>query len=140
MPRQVFRFIGLGVLAVTAAGSLAACAKSPEAYLPGANTVDAEPSAPSGPGGATAVDMINDATTVGAFSPPTLTIKVGAGVTWKNTTSTQHNVTFNDGTVKSSPLVMQQGDTFSGTFATAGTFTYHCTFHPGMDGKVVVNP
>ncbi|GAC1378060.1 MAG: hypothetical protein NVSMB4_07670 [Acidimicrobiales bacterium] len=139
MVRQLSRFFAVAALAVAVGGPLAACAKSPEAYLPGANTVDAAPSGP-GPGGATAVDMINDATTVGAFSPATLTIKVGSGVNWKNTTSTQHNVTFNDAAVKSSPLVMQQGDTFSGTFPSAGTFTYHCTFHPGMDGKVVVNP
>ncbi|WP_419470651.1 cupredoxin domain-containing protein [Conexibacter woesei] len=24
-------------------------------------------------------------------------------------------------------------------FSTAGTFKYHCTIHPGMNGKVVVS-
>jgi plastocyanin len=34
---------------------------------------------------------------------------------------------------------MKKGDTYSFTFNEAGTFDYTCTFHPGMNGKVIVN-
>jgi plastocyanin len=34
---------------------------------------------------------------------------------------------------------MAPGATFSRTFSTAGTFTYHCTIHPGMVGTVSVH-
>ena len=33
---------------------------------------------------------------------------------------------------------LAQGDEFSETFGTAGTFAYHCTIHPSMTGTVTV--
>lgn len=51
---------------------------------------------------------------------------------WKDPT-VPHNVTF---ATKHSKT--QQTGTYTLTFARSGTFTYHCTIHPGMDGKVVV--
>ena len=32
------------------------------------------------------------------------------------------------------------GNTYSHMFNTAGTFNYHCTIHPGMNGSIVVQP
>ena len=46
---------------------------------------------------------------------------------------TPHNVTFatrHSATKKSGTYVLR--------FTRSGTYTYHCTLHPGMDGKVVV--
>lgn len=68
-----------------------------------------------------------------AFSPATVTIAKGGTVTWTNKDSTTHTVTFADG---SSDLA--GGATFSKTFNDAGTFDYHCSIHPSMTGKVVV--
>jgi plastocyanin len=51
---------------------------------------------------------------------------------WKDPT-VPHNVTFAKRHSKT-----QQTGTYTLTFARAGRFTYHCTIHPGMDGKVVV--
>jgi len=51
---------------------------------------------------------------------------------WKDPT-VPHNVTFRTRHSKT-----QQTGTYTVTFARAGTFGYHCTIHPGMDGKVVV--
>lgn len=51
---------------------------------------------------------------------------------WKDPT-VPHNVTFATRHSKT-----QQTGTYTLAFSRAGTFTYHCTIHPGMDGKVVV--
>ena len=32
------------------------------------------------------------------------------------------------------------GNTFVHTFNTAGTFPYHCNFHPGMTATIIVDP
>jgi plastocyanin len=75
-----------------------------------------------------------------AFSPSTLTVSAGTTIVWKNTTSTPHTVTSNDGKTfdsgNSTPI--NAGDTFSFKFTKVGTFNYHCSFHPSMIGTIVV--
>ena len=56
-----------------------------------------------------------------AFSPETLTISVGDTVTWTNKESATHTATADGGEFDSGNL--GNGDTFSYTFTTAGTFT-----------------
>jgi plastocyanin len=68
------------------------------------------------------------------FVPKTLTVAKGTKVTWTNNDTTGHNVTFT--AFKSKTLA--HGKKFSHVFATAGTFSYKCTIHPGMSGKIVV--
>ncbi|MFA5967275.1 MAG: PQQ-dependent sugar dehydrogenase [Patescibacteria group bacterium] len=70
-----------------------------------------------------------------AFSPATLTIPVGTKVTWKNEDAMLHTVT-SQGNFDSGNLT--QGKEFSFTFNTKGTFSYICTLHPFMKGKIVV--
>ena len=71
-----------------------------------------------------------------AFSPGSVTVAVGDTVTWANAdaqnhTATADNASFDTGTIA--------GNTSkSVTFATAGTFGYHCKIHPQMTGTVVV--
>jgi plastocyanin len=69
-----------------------------------------------------------------SFVKETVRIHAGDKVrwVWKDPT-VPHNVTFAKRHSKT-----QQTGTYTLTFARAGTFTYHCTIHPGMDGKVVV--
>lgn len=86
-------------------------------------------SPPSGSTGSTVV--IKNFT----FEPSQLTVKAGTTVTWKNEDSTVHTVT---GTGWDSGQV-QPGAEFQKTFDTAGTYDYHCSIHPSMTGKVVVN-
>ena len=71
-----------------------------------------------------------------AFAPASITIKVGDTVTWTNSDSMTHTVTGDKSEFDSGNL--DSGKTFSFTFKTAGTFTYHCTIHPSMTGTVVV--
>jgi plastocyanin len=69
-----------------------------------------------------------------SFIKETVRIHAGDKVrwVWKDPT-VPHNVTF----AKRHSKTKQTG-TYTLTFARSGTFTYHCTIHPGMDGKVVV--
>ena len=70
------------------------------------------------------------------FSPITAQVAVGTTVTWTwSSGASAHNVTFTDGQASGDKT---GGATFSRTFNAAGTFTYHCTIHPGMDGSVIV--
>ncbi len=99
----------------------------------------------SGGGGtvaATTVAPAAGATDVGimdfAFAPETVTVKVGSVVTWTNGDGVAHSVKSSDGTFVSGNL--EQGQSFSATFATAGTFAYICGIHNSMTGTVVVEP
>lgn len=76
-----------------------------------------------------------------AFGPDTLTIKTGTTVTWRNNEDAPHTVTADDDSFSSSTL--GQGDSFSFTFDSPGTYDYHCQFHggtghTGMSGTIVV--
>lgn len=89
------------------------------------------------------------AVTNDAFSPATKTVTVGTTVQWAwnsctggdpyggGETCVSHSVTFDDGSA-SSPL--QGQGTFSKTFNTPGTYTYHCQTHGtmGMTGTITV--
>lgn len=72
-----------------------------------------------------------------AFSPVTITISKGQTVTWTNMDSAPHTVTSTSGIFDSGSI--GNGQTFSYTFNTAGTFEYYCTIHPSMPhGEVIV--
>lgn len=71
-----------------------------------------------------------------AFSPATLTIKSGTTVTWTNMDSAPHTVTSDSGAFSSPQL--SNGGSFSFTFNTAGTYSYHCSNHPYMKGTITV--
>lgn len=78
-----------------------------------------------------------------AFAPPELKIKVGDSVTFTQKDSTIHTVDtdphpdhtqlpgFDSGS-------LSQGQSYTHTFTKAGTFTYHCSPHPSMKGKIIV--
>ena len=75
---------------------------------------------------------------VNLFDPAFVAVARGGTVTW-SFLSTVHNVTFNGGTGAPGNI----GDTSNSpginrTFATAGTFSYTCTLHSGMNGTVLV--
>jgi amicyanin len=90
--------------------------------------------APTGPAVATQSVKIKEF----AFGPASITVKVGATVTWTNGDQDPHTVTSQakDGPLKSATL--NNGDTYQYTFTKAGTYDYLCTIHPFMTGTVVV--
>jgi plastocyanin len=71
-----------------------------------------------------------------AFEPAALTVPVGATVTWTNDGSRPHTVTADDGSFDSGRL--DPGEQFRQTFDQPGTFSYHCGFHPEMQGSIAV--
>ncbi len=71
------------------------------------------------------------------FAPNTLTVPVGTTVQWVNRDDIPHTVVSEDkSTFKSKAL--DTDDNFSYTFSKAGTYSYFCSIHPKMTGKVVV--
>lgn len=71
-----------------------------------------------------------------AFMPQNITINPGMTVTWTNNDSVTHTVTADNGMFNSGNLA--PGQSFSFTFPSTGTFTYHCSIHPSMTGTVTV--
>ncbi|HJZ76542.1 MAG TPA: plastocyanin/azurin family copper-binding protein [Vicinamibacterales bacterium] len=74
--------------------------------------------------------------TTTAYAPNPVSVPVGGTVTWMNNDSVAHNSVSNTGVWNSSTIA--PGGTYSYTFPTAGSFSYHCSIHPGMVGTVTV--
>ena len=70
------------------------------------------------------------------MSPKTITVAPGTTVRWTNADDIPHTIVSDDHVFKSK--VMDTGDQFAYTFATAGTFNYFCSIHPHMTGTIVV--
>ncbi len=70
-----------------------------------------------------------------AYHPPTLHIAKGGSVAFTNSSRIAHTATrrgsFDTGRIKPGTTVVVR-------FSHKGTFTYHCTIHPFMHGKIVV--
>ncbi len=71
-----------------------------------------------------------------SFGPQTVTVPVGATVTWTNRDDIPHTVVSTEGVFKSK--VRDTDEKFSYTFMKAGTYPYFCSVHPKMTGLVVV--
>jgi plastocyanin len=71
-----------------------------------------------------------------AYEPSALDIPAGTTVTWVNEDVAAHDVTSVDGSFASPTL--QQGDDFTWTFPSPGSWAYTCILHPEMTGVVTV--
>lgn len=71
------------------------------------------------------------------FTPGSVTIPVNGIVTWKNNDQQDHAPAADDNSWNSGDV--PAGGEFSHQFSTAGTYTYHCTIHPGMTGSITVH-
>ena len=88
---------------------------------------------PSGGGHSTTISVENN-----FFSPTPDTVPAGQVTFNWATPSNGHNVTWLPGgpTTPANSQTMQSG-TYQTTLL-AGTYTYHCTIHSGMNGTIVV--
>jgi plastocyanin len=111
----------------TPAGSTGDTPESPALGSAPTASTQAAPAAAAG----TAVTISNM-----AFGPASVTIPVGTKVTWTNTDPAAHTATADGGTFNSGHL--NPGQSFTYTFDKAGTFDYHCQYHPYMKGTITV--
>jgi plastocyanin len=70
------------------------------------------------------------------FGPQALTVSVGTTVTWINQDDIPHTVVAADKTFKSK--VLDSDERFTFTFTRPGAYSYFCSLHPHMVGKVIV--
>jgi plastocyanin len=71
-----------------------------------------------------------------SFTPATLTVKAGTQITWTNADDIPHTVVSDSQEFKSK--VLDTNETFTFTPSKPGTYSYFCSIHPKMTGKVVV--
>ena len=86
-------------------------------------------------------DPSGSATTINikdnSFKPSSLEVPVGTKVEWHNQDGVQHSVTSDiQGLFDSG--VLNPGKKFDFTFNTLGSYGYHCSIHPGMQGTITV--
>ena len=86
--------------------------------------------------------IVANAETMGAnaYDPNPFTVSLAAGgtVEWGNDDGIVHTVTADDVSFTSANI--GAGGTFSHTFTTEGTVTYHCAIHSTMVGTIEVDP
>jgi plastocyanin len=70
------------------------------------------------------------------FSPATIIVTPGSTVRWTNHDDIPHNVVSEDKSFKSK--AMGTDENFSYTFTKLGTYSYLCSIHPRMTGKIIV--
>jgi len=70
------------------------------------------------------------------FNPAVIAVKKGGRITWTNSDSTAHTATADKRSFDTQSI--DPGKSKSVSFTTAGTFAYHCDFHPFMKAMVVV--
>lgn len=74
-----------------------------------------------------------------AFGPETIKVKRGTTIKWVNQDKAHHDITPTSGAddFKASEL-LNEGESYSATFNTVGTYTYKCSPHPYMKGTIEV--
>lgn len=71
-----------------------------------------------------------------AYGPGSLSIKQGDTVTWTNQDVAAHDVKVTSGPVSFQSPLLDQGESWSHTFTTAGSYSYICSVHPDMKGSI----
>jgi plastocyanin len=71
-----------------------------------------------------------------AFSPRSVTVKVGDTVTWANSDAQGHTASADNGAWDTGTI--SGNSSKSVTMTTAGTFAYHCKIHESMTATLVV--
>ena len=72
------------------------------------------------------------------FLPNSLTVPIGTTLTWINRDSEVHTVTADNTPPTFKSPGLDTDDKFSFTFNKAGVYSYHCSLHPHMTGKIVL--
>jgi plastocyanin len=70
------------------------------------------------------------------FAPKEMTVPVGTTVKWINHDDIPHSIVDKNMAFRSKAL--DTNDSYTFTFASAGSFDYFCGLHPHMVGKIIV--
>jgi plastocyanin len=127
----VFAMPLLGVLALDGCGSSSASSSQATTSAPAAGAGSGAAAA-SGGGAAQSVTISNY-----AFHAPAVRVKVGGKVTWTNTDNTAHTATADNASAFDTGAIAA-GKAATITPKKTGTFAYHCSFHPFMQGTLTV--
>lgn len=73
-----------------------------------------------------------------SFTEKAIRVRAGMRVRWVNEDQVQHSVTADDGSFDSG--LIDAGRTYEREFDRPGDYAYHCTPHPFMRGRVIVEP
>ena len=73
-----------------------------------------------------------------SFTPTMATAHVGDTISWVNVGSIPHTVTAEDGSFDKTPLA--PGERYNYVVTKEGTVNYVCTYHPGMNGMLMIEP
>jgi plastocyanin len=130
----------LGAFVVVGALIINACAGGP-----GATSSSPSATAPSsvGPGETVQITVGTDTDAELKFDPGELTVPAGADVrvTFENRASVPHNLTFQGPINVATSTVVAPGtsETLEFKAPAPGEYTFVCTLHPGMSGKLIVS-
>jgi len=119
-----YSFLRLAIVAIGVSIIVSACGSD-----------SASPIGPSTAADVTVTIQGNNASN--SYAPNPVSMRVGQTIAWRNADSITHTATqdsagFNTGSV------VAGATSAAAMMSTAGTFTYHCTIHPGMIGTVIV--
>ena len=121
---MIKRTLTLGLVLVSLGAGIAAC---------GGSGNDPAPAAAQAPKASGTTVSVQD----NSFSPGTLKVSPGDTVTFTNEGAVAHTVTATNG-AKFDSGSLEPGKTFKFTAEKAGTVSYVCTIHPGMQGTIEV--
>jgi plastocyanin len=123
----------------------AAASASPSPAASASPSAIASAAASASPGGAATKLTIGTKTDEELeFDPDSVEVPTGAkvSVTFENRATVPHNLTFKEPiNVATSPVVEPGGsETIEFTAPAPGDYVFACTIHPGMEGKLTVEP
>ena len=74
------------------------------------------------------------------FAPASGSAKVGQIIQWSNSGTVAHTITFDSSSASClTDSQIAPGATWEVKFTVAGSYTYKCTIHPGMNGSLTVS-
>jgi len=105
----------------------------------GGSDTTAPPGGGGGGGGGGTTPTVTTAVTMqgSAFAPRAIRVAPSATVTWTNSDNFNHNATFAGAAIGGTGNFATGSQSLTMP-ATAGTYNYSCSLHPGMTGSVQV--
>src|SRR4051794_1090036 len=125
----------LSVIAAGALGAGCGSAGNDGGSAPAPSAGAPPPAAATSGGGAPVQNATVDIKSF-KYKPVTVTVKKGGRVRWTNSDTAAHTATADDRSFDTQTI--DKGKARMVTMTTAGTFAYHCDFHPFMKATVVV--